>query len=45
MLVAVNLRMELEHADLLKRPEMNYEHIDQLAKSEVELDPRCEGTS
>ena len=23
---------------LLKRPEMNYEHIEQLAKSEVELD-------
>ena len=32
------LKDGIRASDLLKRPEMNYEHIEQLAKSEVELD-------
>ena len=32
------LKDGIKAADLLKRPEMNYGHIEQLAKSEVELD-------
>ena len=32
------LKDGIRASDLLKRPEMNYGHIDQLAKSEVELD-------
>jgi tRNA uridine 5-carboxymethylaminomethyl modification enzyme len=33
------LKDGIRASDLLKRPEMNYGHIEQLAKSEVELDP------
>ena len=32
------LKDGIRASDLLKRPEMNYRHIEQLAKSEVELD-------
>ncbi|WP_338450424.1 tRNA uridine-5-carboxymethylaminomethyl(34) synthesis enzyme MnmG [Niallia oryzisoli] len=32
------LKDGIRASDLLKRPEMSYEHIEQLAKSEVELD-------
>ena len=32
------LKDGIRASDLLKRPEMNYEHIEQLATSEVELD-------
>ena len=32
-------------ADLLKRPEMNYDHIEQLVPSEVELTDEDERTS
>ena len=32
------LKDGIRASDLLKRPEMNYDHIQQLAPSEVELD-------